>query len=80
MMIMSLCQKLCRSLLTSSQTLHHGNWILHPGPKDIWSKHSGQILNTHFILTGVRLNLVQKPERDKPKSDIISTFYVRSTV
>lgn len=55
-------------MLTLTPTLHHGDWILHSGPKYIGSKHSGQILNTHLILTGVRLNLIQKPEQTEPKA------------
>lgn len=54
-----------------SLTLHHGDWILHSGPKDIRSKHSGQVLNTHLILIGVRLHLIQKPEQTQPKAKLI---------
>lgn len=58
---------------TSSLTLHHGHWVLHSGSKDVGSKHGGQILNTHLILIGVRLNLIQKPEQTEPKASHIST-------
>lgn len=66
-------------MLTLSPTLHHSNWILHSGPKDIGSKHSGQILNTHLIFIGVRLNLIQKPEQTESKAERIST-HVKSSV
>lgn len=45
-------------IMALSPTLHHGDWVLHSGPKDIRSEHSGQILDTHLILIGVRLNLI----------------------
>lgn len=68
------CHKFAVDYQTCSPTLHHGDWILHSGTKDIRSKHSGQVLNTHLILTGVRLDLIQKPEqRDYQKKNFLFT-------
>lgn len=53
---------------TLSPTLHHSNWVLHSGPKDVGSKHSGKILNIHLVFIGVRLNLIQKPEQTEAKN------------
>ena len=42
-------------------TFHDGHRVLHLGSEEVRSKHGGQVLHTHFICKGVRLDLIQKP-------------------
>lgn len=46
--------------LCNLPTFHDGDRVLHLGSKDIWSKHSGKILDTHLVLIAVRLDLIQE--------------------
>lgn len=44
----------------SLPTFHDSDRVLHLGSKDIWSKHSGEVLDTHLVLIAVRLDLIKE--------------------
>lgn len=42
-------------------TSHDALWVFSFGSEDVWSKHGGQILDTHLVGAGVTVDLSQKP-------------------
>lgn len=48
------------TLVTTLCTFHDSDWVLHLGSKDIWSKYSGEVLDTHLVLVAVGLDLIKE--------------------
>lgn len=42
------------------RTFHDGDRVLHLRPEDVWSKHSGEVLDAHLVLVAVRLDFVEE--------------------
>lgn len=42
-------------------TFHDSDWVLHLRSKDIWSEYSGEVLDAHFVLVAVGLDLIEEP-------------------
>lgn len=39
-------------------TFHDSDRVLHLGSKNVWSKHSGEVLDAHLVFVAVRLHLI----------------------
>lgn len=46
-----------------ARTFHDGDRVLDLGSKNIWSKYCGKVLDAHFVLTGVGLDLIEESEQ-----------------
>lgn len=51
----------------TAPTFHHGHWILHFGPQNVWSKYCSQVLDTHLVNAGMSLNFIKEPWKNPPE-------------